>query len=299
MTRSSQPPIHENDPNARLSRQIQRYRRINCLALLALPTLFLLAASGDPMDEVLDNVRTSRLEIVDESGEVRLRLMAKEQGAVLELDSATGEPLARLGAGTDGQGTFTLMNSKGSSAVRAWATATGHGMLVVDQAGGKRAAELLSSSQLAGAGALNLYGEDGERFAYVGPGNQNGGSLWLMADGKPIFRASGDANGNGDLVTFGSGGRIGFQASANASGAGFLAANAADGKRIAFLGAGGATGEDGVLVLDSKDGNRLFYAGTSSNGGHGLVQVGRKDGSTAIQLGISESNKAYVWTDRN
>ena len=297
MFSANQPQPIPSEPDSVLMARVRRYRRMNCFALLALPSLFLIAAARDPLSGALDVVRTSRLEIVDDAGDVRLRLVGSTQGGVLELESGAGTTIARLGPNSSGLGELSLRNASGTEAAILWVRESGGGAVTVNNTRGIRVAEMSSFDAFEGAGALNLYDPEGEKVVYMGQGQLPGGSLRLVKKGKPLFAAGSNAHGYGNMVVFGQGANIGLRLDTTPSGAGFMEANGADGRPIVYLGPGGSSGKDGMLLLESESGQPLVYAGAGSNG-NGLLEVCRNTGDSAIRIGLDDSGKTFFWTDK-
>ncbi|MCH2149206.1 MAG: hypothetical protein MK095_07210 [Phycisphaerales bacterium] len=161
---------------ARRDAQVRRHRMLTG-SLLAIIGIGILAAADYTR---FQHIQMSKLEIVDEQGNVVIGLSANSGGGQLDVWNAASRNVIRLSANDHG-GDVAVWNNAGQSIVGAWASPEG-GVMATWNSQGKRATRLDSAQ---GRGRFSLHAGTPQQAVEL-RATEDGGALTTYYDtGKP------------------------------------------------------------------------------------------------------------------
>ena len=289
---------------ARLARRESQLRR-HRLALVGLeaaaPLAMLLAADYTRFQ----HIQMSKLEIVDDQGDVVLALSANDAGGQVDLWNADNKNILRLSSNEHG-GDMAVWNTKGKSVAGAWATADG-GALATWNGDGARTARIDSAD---GRGSLTLHAGTNEPLVemaatpYGGTmfANHDDGSSWFsvtpMTSGMEITLGTESNNEIDSGISIHSDGQYAAVSLLDGSGANALdlrtdsegsSSTSRSGTNQVKLHAGGDT----RLSMTSSSGGVHLHTDTDSQTGPAIELVNGQ-GNTVVRSGLRSNGGGTV-----
>ncbi len=259
--------------------QLRHHRIILAGVALATP-LLLLSGAGDIRFET---IQLSRLEIVDEEGNVAMALSAGDKGGQFDIWNSSSRNVMRLSSNEHG-GDLAIWNTEGKSVAGAWATSNG-GAIATWNGKGQKAARLEGTDD---HGFLSLFGTSPEPMLQL-RGEPDGGRVVLL-----------DANGNDGFLVEPTSSGMSMSLFPN-EGMDRLSMTADDnGSHISLSSLGGGVyiksdaveSTPGMVILNSN-GHTAVRTGLRPEGG-GQLQVRSATGETVGMLRSDQSGNGRL-----
>ncbi len=227
--------------------------------------------AGKTAAQTYDVIRTRRLEIVNNAGQVVVELWPSIKGGVVFVNSAEGKKLAYIGhSALNGDGLVFLNSTEGKRLITLKSSSmTGNGFIEIRN---KNEDSLISLNTDESSGWITINKTGNENLAYLGASTTGNGLLSLSnSTGKDMVSMyAGETSGNLQLK------------------------NNND-KTIALLGAYSAG--DGFLKINSKTGTELITAG-SNTADNGLIRVSNSYGTLGVWI-VGANENGYVGIQDN
>ncbi len=226
--------------------------------------------AGKVAAQTQDVIRTRRLEIVNDAGEVVVKLVTSTKGAgLIFVNSAEDKNLITMGPSASG----------------------GHGLVLINSTEEKNVIALLGSNS--GDGFIQIRNRNEELLISLNTDESDGRIRIKKTGNKNLAYLGANTSGNGLLKLSNNSGKGLVSMSAHETAGNLRLLNNND-KTIAYLGTD--VGGEGILRINSKTGTELIILG-SNREDDGLLRVSNRYGTLGVALIAAKQHGLVRTTD--
>ncbi|HEY8688319.1 MAG TPA: hypothetical protein VIM07_03725 [Chitinophagaceae bacterium] len=179
---------------AKMEKSLRFYRSIFLLSIVFIA--FLIISSFKDKQSAPEKLQAKTFEVVDDNGNVLVRLGAYKNAGVMTTYTDMGKELVDILKNVDGNGAVIGFNSSEAIAYRLSATTSGGGVLDIYNANGKEV--VYAGPTSSNGGLITIYNESGNQIVTTGQtAEQNGVINIYNKNNNRINAMGGDGDNNG------------------------------------------------------------------------------------------------------
>jgi hypothetical protein len=179
---------------AKMERSLRFYRGIFLLSTLFIA--FLVISSFKDKQSAPDKLQAKTFEVVDDYGNVLVRLGAYKNAGVMTTYTDKGKELVDILKNDDGNGAVVGFNSAEAIAYRLTGTTSGGGVLDIYNANGKEV--VYAGPTKSDGGLITIYNSSGNQIVTTGQTTEQNGVINIYnSNSNRINAMGGDADNNG------------------------------------------------------------------------------------------------------